>query len=175
VELLHQEVHQVRQADPALAGVEDGVLRNGARVDAGRDRGNAFRCQQLRVVADGLLVGVAGLCDLPLPFGVPHQPAAELQPLPAGVGCEERAVPVHAGEAELVVGRGPLTGGVEPGQRTSGGFAGQAALGQQRHGCAFAEQVDSGGDAQDAAADDGDVLGGGGGHEFSLSLDFGHG
>ena len=72
---------------------------------------------------------------------------------------EERAVAVHAGETELVVRRGPFSGGVEPGERAAGGLAGQAAFGQQGDGCAFPEQVHGGGDSEDAAADDGDALG----------------
>jgi hypothetical protein len=62
-------------------------------------------------------------------------------------------------EAELVVGRGPFAGGIQPGQGTAGGLARQAAFGQQHHRSAFPEQVNGGGNAKDSAADDGDTLG----------------
>lgn len=160
MELLHQEVNQVRQADPAFAGVENGVVRHGTGIDAGSGCGDFFRGKQLGVVANGLLVGVPGPCSRTLSRSVPHKSAAELEPLPLGIRGEERAVAVHARNPQLVVRRGPFACGVEPGQGTAAGFAGQAALSQEDHGGAFAEQVHGGGNAQDAAADYGDALGG---------------
>ncbi|MNI63871.1 hypothetical protein D3C73_1192780 [compost metagenome] len=161
MEFLHQEVHQVRQADPAFAGVEDGLFGDRAGVYTGRHRGDLFRGQQLGVVANGLLVGVPGFCDLALPGGVPHEATPELQPFTAGVSGEERPVPVNACHPQLVIRRGAFARRVEPGQRAAGGFAGQALLGQQGYRGALAEKVDGGGYAQDAASDDGNVLGGG--------------
>ena len=149
----------MRQADPAFAGVEDGVFRHGPGVDAGGGGGDVFRCEQPGVVADGLLVGVAGFRDRALPGGVPHEAAAELEPLPVRVRGKERAVTVNARDPELVVRGGAFSGGVQPGERPAGGFAGEPAFGQQDDRGAVAEQVDGGGDSEDAAADDGDAFG----------------
>lgn len=131
VEFLRQEFHQVRQAHPAFTRVEDGVFRHGAGVDTRGYGCYLGRWQQFGVIADGFLIFVAGFGDGPLASGVPHEPAAELQPLPAGIGGEERAVAVHAGEAELVVRGGAFSGGVQPGERPAGGLAGEAVFGQQ--------------------------------------------
>ncbi len=146
------------QIHPALAGVEDGA-RPGDRVggDARDHAGDLLGLQQLRLVADTMFVGENRRDGIAAVVRVPGQAAVEAQPRRPGLAGEEGAVAVDAGHAQRMVGRRAHAGGVQPGQGPTRGAATDPPFGDQRHGHAAAQQVHGRGDAENAAADDGDM------------------